>query len=159
MMPKTFHALFVRIGGRSPAKGLRRRACITSGKIATKFQPDGSRTDSPVRILLYRGGLVSSAFQTAPSIRCGMFTRRVLASLRDRHLGPPMMGSRGCGGPIYGDVLAVRLPAGIRTRNGLASSIVPAGTSLHRLAEFAFSPVVFYCAQLGVRYLSVTSVH
>jgi hypothetical protein len=45
-----------------------------------------------------------------------------------------MMGSRGCGGPIYGDVLAVRLPAGIRTRNGLASSIVPAGTSLHRLA-------------------------
>jgi hypothetical protein len=69
--------------------------------------------------------------------------RRVLASLRDRHLGPPMMGSGGCGGPIYGDVLAVRLTAGIRTRNGLASSIVPAGTSLHRSAEFAFSPVVF----------------
>jgi hypothetical protein len=69
--------------------------------------------------------------------------RRVLASLRDRHLGPPMMGSGGCGGPIYRDVLAVRLTAGIRTRNGLASSIVPAGTSLHRSAEFAFSPVVF----------------
>jgi hypothetical protein len=86
---------------------------------------------------------VSSAFQTAPSIWCGMFTRRVLASLRDRHLGPPMMGSGGCGGPIYGDVLAVRLTAGIRTRNGLASSIVPAGTSLHRSAEFAFSPIVF----------------
>src|SRR6266511_2937083 len=54
-------------------------------------------------------------------------TRRVLASLRDRHLGPPMMGSGGCGGPIYRDVLAVRLTTGIRTRNGLASSIVPAG--------------------------------
>src|SRR6266516_1742060 len=80
-------------------------------------------------------------FQTAPSIWCGMFTRRGLASLRDRHLGPPMMGSGGCGGPIYRDVLAVRLTAGIRTRNGLASSIVPAGTSLHRSAEFAFSPV------------------
>src|SRR6266446_2739179 len=48
-------------------------------------------------------------------------TRRVLASLRDRHLGPPMMGSGGCGGPIYKGVLAVRLTAGIRTRNGLAS--------------------------------------
>jgi hypothetical protein len=88
-------------------------------------------------------------------------TRRVLASLRDRHLGPPMMGSGGCGGPIYRDVLAVTLTAGIRTRNGLASSIVPAGTSLHRSAEFTFSPVVFYCAQLAVRYdmMSVTSVH
>jgi hypothetical protein len=64
--------------------------------------------------------------------------RRVLASLRDRHLGPPMMGSGGCGGPIYRDVLAVRPTTGIRTRNGLASSIVPAGTSLHRSAEFAF---------------------
>jgi hypothetical protein len=82
-------------------------------------------------------------FQTTPSIWRGMSTRRVLASLRDRHLGPPMMGSGGCGGPIYRDVLAVRLTAGIRTRNGLASSIVPAGTSLHRSAEFAFSPVVF----------------
>src|SRR5256886_10264290 len=54
-------------------------------------------------------------------------TRRVLASLRDRHLGPPMMGSGGCGGPIYKGVLAVRLTAGIRTRNGLASSIVLRG--------------------------------
>ena len=58
-------------------------------------------------------------------------------------LGPSMMGSGGCGGPIYKGVLAVRLTAGIRTRNGLASSIVPAGTSLHRSAEFTFSPVVF----------------
>src|SRR3954453_15332841 len=70
-------------------------------------------------------------------------TRRVLASLRDRHLGLRMMGSGGCGGPICRRVLAVRLTAGIRTRNGLASSIVPAGTSLHRSAEFRFSPVVF----------------
>jgi hypothetical protein len=65
-------------------------------------------------------------------------TRRVLASLRDRHFGPPMMGLGGCGGPISRDVLAARLAAGIRTQNGLASSIVPAGTSLHRSAEFTF---------------------
>jgi len=69
-------------------------------------------------------------------------TRKVLASLRDRHFGPPMMGSGGCGGPISRDVLAVRPTAGIRTQNGLASSIVPAGTSLHRSAEFRFSPRV-----------------
>jgi hypothetical protein len=98
-------------------------------------------------------------FQTAPSIWCVDVIRRVLASLRDRHFGPPMMGSGGCGGPIYRGVLAVRLTAGIRTRNGLASSIVPAGTSLHLSAEFTFSPVVFYRAQLAVRYMSVTSVH
>jgi hypothetical protein len=86
-------------------------------------------------------------------------TRRVLASLRDRHLGPLMMGSGGCGGPIYRGVLAVRLTAGIRIRNGLASSIVPTGTSLRWSAEFTFSPVGFYCEQLAVRYMSVISVH
>ena len=67
--------------------------------------------------------------------------RRVLASLRDRHSGPPMMGSEGCGGPISRYVLAVRLTAGIKTRNGLASSIVPAGTSLHRVGGIQFSPI------------------
>jgi hypothetical protein len=91
-----------------------------------------------VRVLLYRGGLVSSAFSDCSVDLMWDVTRRVLASLRDRHFGPPMMGSGGCGGPIYRDVLAVRLTAGIRTRNGLASSIVPAGTSLHRSAEFSF---------------------
>src|SRR6266545_4388734 len=94
---------------------------------------------------------MSSAFRLLRRLGVGC-TRRVLASLRDRHFGPPMMGSGGCGGPISRDVLAVRLTAGIRTRNGLAASIVPAGTSLHRSAEFTFSPVVFYCAQLAVRY-------
>ena len=49
-----------------------------------------------------------------------------------------MMGSGGCGGPIYRGVLAIRLMAGIRTRNGLASSIVLRGTSFHRSAEFTF---------------------
>src|SRR6266511_563145 len=100
-------------------------------------------------------------FQTAPSILVFDATRRILASLRDRHFGPPMMGSGGCGGPISRYVLAVRATAGIRTRSGLASSIVPAGTSLHRSAEFTFSPVVFYCAQLPVRYdmMRVTSVY
>src|SRR6266404_2329889 len=82
-------------------------------------------------------------FQTAPSMVWDV-TRRVLASLRDRHFGPPMMGSGGCGGPISLDVLAVRLTAGTRIRNGLASSIVPAGG--HRSTgrrKFKFSPVVF----------------
>jgi hypothetical protein len=51
------------------------------------------------------------------------------------------MGSEGCGGPISRYVLAVRLTAGIKTRNGLASSIVPAGTSLHRLGGIQFSPI------------------
>jgi hypothetical protein len=106
-------------------------------------------------MLLYRGGLVSSAFR--PFRRSGVgCSRRRLASLRDRHLGPPMMGLRGCGGPIYRGILAVRVTAGIRIRNGLASSIVPAGTSLHRSAEFAFSSLCLYCAQLAVRYMSVT---
>jgi hypothetical protein len=62
-----------------------------------------------------------------------MFSQ-VLTSLRDRHLSPPMMGSGGYGGPISRRVLAVRLAVGIGIRNGLASSIVLAGTSLHRSA-------------------------
>ena len=66
---------------------------------------------------------MSSAFRRSVDLMLDV-TRRILASLRDRHLGPPMMGSGGCGGPIYRGVLAIRLTAGIRTRNGLASSIV-----------------------------------
>jgi hypothetical protein len=80
-------------------------------------------------------------FQTAPSILVLMSLAEVLASLRDRHSGPPMMGSEGCGGPISRYVFAVRLTAGIKTRNGLASSIVPAGTSLHRVGGIQFSPI------------------
>lgn len=34
----------------SHAKGFRRRACTTSGKVAMEFQSDSSPTDSPVRI-------------------------------------------------------------------------------------------------------------
>src|SRR5258706_2270113 len=80
-------------------------------------------------------------FQTAPSILVLMSLAGILASLRDRHSGPPMMGSEGCGGPISPYVLAVRLTAGIKNRNGLASSIVPAGTSLHRVGGIQFSPI------------------
>jgi hypothetical protein len=69
---------------------------------------------------------VSSAFRVLRRSDVGCHSQ-VLASFRDRHLGPPMMGSGGCGGPIYRGVLAVRLTAGIRTRNGLASSIVLRG--------------------------------
>ena len=53
-------------------------------------------------------------FQTVSVDLMWDVTRRVLASLRDRHLGPPMMGSGGCGGPICRRVLAVRLTAGIK---------------------------------------------
>ena len=43
--------LALQIGKRcSHGKGLRRRACTTSGEVVTKFQSDSSRTDSPVRI-------------------------------------------------------------------------------------------------------------
>ena len=80
-------------------------------------------------------------FQTAPSILVLMSLAGILASLRDRHSGPPMMGSEGCGGPISRYVLAVRLTAGIKTRNGLASSIVPAGTWLNRVGGIQFSPI------------------
>jgi len=110
----------------------------------------GIRLDSPEFARAFKGiicddvsefslsGRVSvKRFQTFRRSDAGCHSQ-VLASLRDRHLGPPMMGSGGCGGPIYRGVLAVRLTAGIRTRNGLASSIVPAGTSLHRSAEFTF---------------------
>ena len=103
-----------------------------------------------------RGGLVSIAFRLLGRSDVGCHSQ-VLASLRDRHLGPPMMGSGGCGGPIYRGVLAIRLTAGIRTRNGLASSIVLRGHRSTGRRNSRFS--CFYCAQLAVRYMSVTSVH
>ena len=107
---------------------------------------------SPGTICCHSAGWCQ-ALSDYPSIRCGMFTRRVLASLRDRHLGPPMMGSGGCGGPICRGVLAARFTAGIRTRNGLASSIVPAGTWLHRSAEFTF---LLSCYVTSVHALSLS---
>ena len=82
-------------------------------------------------------------FQAAPSIWCGMSLAGSSLLFGIGIWAFPMMGSGGCGGPISRRVLAVRLTAGIGIRNGLASSIVPAGTSLHRSAEFRFSPVVF----------------
>ena len=50
--------------------------------------------------LLYWGGLVSSAFRLLHRFGADV-TRRGLASLRDRHWGPPMMGSGRWGGSIY----------------------------------------------------------
>jgi len=125
-------------------------------QICAIFQRDNLRRHFWVRVLLYRGGLVSSAFRLLRRSDVGSHSQ-VLASLRDRHLGPPMMGSGGCGGPIYRGVLAIRLTAGIRTRNGLASSIVLRGHRSTRRRNSRFS--CFYCAQLAVRYMSVTSVH
>src|SRR6266480_2115447 len=111
---------------------------MQSGVPMPSWQAEGNR----------RGSVIARAFatprrrfQTPPSILVLMSLAGILASLRDRHSGPPMMGSEGCGGPISRYVLAVRLTAGIKTRNGLASSIVPAGTSLHRVGGIQFSPI------------------
>ena len=76
--------------------------------------------------------------------------RRVLASLRDRHLGPPMMGSGGCGGPISRYVLAVRATAGIRLET---DSPHPSSLRGHRSTDRRNSGflLVFYCAHLAMR--------
>src|SRR6266403_521147 len=95
----------------------------------------------PRRKTAMRFAGIDRSCKNAPSILVLMSLAGILASLRDRHSGPPMMGSEGCGGPISRYVLAVRLTAGIKTRNGLASSIVPAGTSLHRVGGIQFSPI------------------
>jgi hypothetical protein len=89
-------------------------------------------------------------FQTAPSIWFEMFTRRVLASLRDWHFGPPMMGSGGCGGPISRYVLAVRATAGIRLET---DSPHPSSLRGHRSTDRRNSGflLVFYCAHLAMR--------
>jgi hypothetical protein len=77
-------------------------------------------------------------------------TRRVLASLRDRHFGPPMMGSGGCGGPISRYVLAVRATAGIRLET---DSPHPSSLRGHRSTDRRNSGflLVFYCAHLAMR--------
>ena len=124
----------------SNASGLRGRNSARIGESARAFKgiicDDISEFESS---LSGRAGV--KRFQTAPSILVLMSLAGILASLRDRHSAPPMMGSEGCGGPISRYVLAVRLTAGIKTRNGLASSIVPAGTSLHRVGGIQFSPI------------------
>ena len=99
-----------------------------------------------VRILLYRGGLVSSTFRLLRRLLGSMSLAGSLASLRDRHCGPPMMGSGGCGGPISRGVLAARRAAGagFETDSPHPSSL--RGHRFHRSAELRFSPIVFYCA-------------
>jgi hypothetical protein len=96
-------------------------------------------------------GLVGvKRFQTPPSILVFDATRRVLASLRDRHFGPPMMGSGGCGGPISRYVLAVRATAGIRLET---DSPHPSSLRGHRSTDrrnLGFL-LVFYCAHLAMR--------
>ncbi len=89
-------------------------------------------------------------FQTAPSILVFDATRRILASLRDRHFGPPMMGSGGCGGPISRYVLTVRATAGIRLET---DSPHPSSLRGHRSTDRRNSGflLVFYCAHLAMR--------
>ena len=52
-------------------------------------------------------------------------------------------GIRGRGGTICCGGLAVRLNGRSKRTNELTSSIVPRGTSFHRLVELEFSPIVF----------------
>jgi hypothetical protein len=142
----------------SHEKRLRRRLAPTSGEVVTQFQSeraDGFAGSNPS----LSGRVGVKRFQTAPSILGSILPAGSIASLRDRHLGPPMMGSGGCGGPIYRGILAVKLTAGIRIRNGLASSIVPAGHRSTGRRNSVFS--CRYCARLAVRHdmMSVTSVH
>jgi hypothetical protein len=102
-----------------------------------------------VRVLLYRGGLVSSTFKLLRRswFRCHSQGPRFL---RDRHFGPPMMGLGGCGGPISRYVLAVRATAGIRLET---DSPHPSSLRGHRSTDRRNSGflLVFYCAHLAMR--------
>src|SRR5438552_15745201 len=97
-------------------------------------------------------------FQTPPSILVLMSLAGILASLRDRHSGPPMMGSEGCGGPISRYVLAVRLTG--RHQDSKRTRLIhrPCGDIAppdRRNSVFSYR----YCAQLRHDMTSVTSVH
>jgi hypothetical protein len=86
-------------------------------------------------------------FQTTPSIVSDVHSQGPRFSSGSA-LGPPVMESGGCGGPICQRVLAVRLTAGIGIRNGLASSIVPAGghrSAISGIRVFScWFPIVHY---------------
>jgi hypothetical protein len=98
-----------------------------------------------VHALLYRGGLVSSTFRLLGRswFRC--------------HSQGPRFSSGSALWPSHDGIRRMRWTnltirpcrksyGRYQTRNGLASSIVPAGTSFHRSAEFRFSPRVLLCA-------------
>jgi hypothetical protein len=78
---------------------------------------------------------VSSTFRLLRRLLGSMSLAGSLASLRDRHCGPPMMGSGGCGGPISRGVLAARRAAGagFETDSPHPSSL--RGPRFHRSAE------------------------
>jgi hypothetical protein len=97
-----------------------------------------------VHALLYRGGLVSSTFRLLGRswFRC--------------HSQGPRFSSGSALWPSHDGIRRMRWTnltirpcrksyGRYQTRNGLASSIVPAGTSFHRSAEFRFSPRVLLC--------------
>jgi hypothetical protein len=84
------------------------------------------------------GRLRSSAFRLST-----ITVSRSLASTRfslESAPGPSIMGSEGRGGTIFG----ATLPDGRSKRTcELTSSIVPRGTSFHRLVELEFPPIAF----------------
>jgi hypothetical protein len=125
------------------AKGLRHLACaLPQAKLSRNSKPIARGGIRQFESFSIGAGWCQAAFRLLRQSDVGCHPQGPRFSSGSA-LGPPMMGSGGCGGPIYRGVLAVRLTAGIGIRNGLASSIVPAGTSLHQSAEFAFSPVGF----------------
>jgi hypothetical protein len=133
----------------SNANSLRGRNSVDVPKSVRPFK--GIFCDDVSEFESSLSGLVGvKRFQTAPSIWFEMFTRRVLASLRDWHFGPPMMGSGGCGGPISRYVLAVRATAGIRLET---DSPHPSSLRGHRSTDRRNSGflLVFYCAHLAMR--------
>src|SRR5438876_6067462 len=82
-----------------------------------------------------------------PPLRCRCRSR-ARASLRNRHQGPSIMG--------FEDEAEQSLPRPCRQTNGrskrtceLTSSIVPRGTSFHRLVELEFPPIGFDPARLS----------
>jgi hypothetical protein len=113
------------------------------------FSPDGFRSSSPS----LSGRVGVKRFQTAPSRRSDVGC----------HSQGPRFSSGSALGPSHDGIRRMRrtnLPTRPcrktygrqRTRNGLASSIVPAGTSLHRRRNSGFLLLYFYCAQLAVRF-------
>jgi len=105
------------------------------------FHPESRRGSERVRMSASLiGRLGSSAFRLPPLLfRC---LSRARASLRNRHQGPSIMGSedeveRSKGRPCR------RFEGRSKRTCELTSSIVPRGTSFHRVAELEFPPVGF----------------
>ena len=95
--------------------------------------------------LIGRSG--SSAFRL-PSLRCRCRSR-ALASLRNRHQGPSIMGSEDEAEQSIGRPCR-QTNGGSKRPSELTSSIVPRGTSFHRRAELNYPPIGLSCRCRGL---------